>query len=158
MFKNILVPLDESDLAEGALPVARELAVRFGATLHLLEAVEPQEGFFTGPDSAVTSQYEMQAIRNSAEIRVKNAQRYLARIVRDCKAEGLEARTEVREAAPSKSIESYATDNDIDLIVMSTQGRGGIQRMLIGSVTDRVIRSVGVPVVVIPGGKSQVTS
>ena len=154
MFKNILVPLDESGLAERALPVARELAGRFGATLHLIEAVEPQAELFSDPDSAVASQYEMQAMRNSAEIQIKNAQRYLARMVRDCKAEGLDAWTEVREAAPSKSIESYAADNDIDLIVMSTQGRGGIQRMLIGSVTDRVIRSVPVPVLVIPGGKS----
>ena len=154
LFKNILVPLDESELSERALAVARDLSRLHGATIHLLEAVQPHAEVYSGPDSAVASQYEVQAMRNSAEIQINNAQRYLARIVRDCKAEGLDTRSEVREAAPAQSIESYATDNGIDLIVMSTHGRGGIPRMLIGSVTDRVVRSVDVPVLVIPRGMS----
>ena len=154
MFKNILVPLDESDLSERALPVAKDLAGRFGATLHLLEAIEPQAELFSGPDSVVASQYEVQAIRNSAEIQVKNARTYLAKVASVCRADGLEVRTEACQAAPSELINTYATEYEIDLIVMSTQGRSGIHRMLIGSVTDRVVRSVGVPVLVIPRGNS----
>ena len=68
---------------------------------------------------------------------------------RDCKW-----RTELREADAPESIKAYADDNEIDLIVMSTHGRGGIHRMFIGSVTDRVVRSVEVPVLVIPRGDS----
>ena len=154
MFKNILVPLDESALAERALPVAKELAGRLGATIHLLEAVEPHAELFSGADSVAASQYDMKAMQNSAEAQLKKARMYLANVAGDCKAEGLKVQTEVREADAPKSIKSYATDNEIDLIVIGTHGRGGIQRMLVGSVTDRVIRSVGVPVLVIPRGKS----
>ena len=154
MFKNILVPLDESALAERALPVAKDLAGRLEATLHLLVAVEQQAELFSGPDSVTASQYDMKGIRNSTEAQVKNARNYLAKIAGASQAEGLNVRTEVREAAAPESIKSYAADHEIDLIVMSTQGRGGIQRMLVGSVTDRVIRSVRIPILVIPGGKS----
>ena len=150
MFKNILVPLDESDLSERALPVAKELAGRLGATIHLLEAVQPQAELFTGPDSIAVSQYHVEAMRNSAEIQIENARKYLANVAGACQAEGLQVRTELREADAPESIKAYADDNEIDLIVMSTHGRSGIHRMLIGSVTDRVVRSVEVPVLVIP--------
>ncbi len=155
MFKNILVPLDESALAERALPVAKDMAGRFGATLHLLEAVEPNAELFSGPGADTASQYDMGAIKNSAEAQVKKARKYLSTVASGCQAEGLDVRTEVREATAPKSIKSYAADNEIDLIVIGTHGRGGIQRMLVGSVTDRVIRSVGVPVLVIPRGETK---
>ena len=158
MFKNILVPLDESDLSERALPVAKKLAGQFGATIHLLEAVQPQAELFSGPDSVASSQYDVAAMRNSAEVQVRNARTYLANIARICMAERLTVRTEVREATAPDSIKAYVSDNDIDLIVIGTHGRGGIQRMLVGSVTDRVVRSVGVPVLVIPRGKTWITS
>ena len=154
MFKNILVPLDESDLSERALPVAKELAGRLGATIHLLEAVQPQAELFSGPDSIAGSQYQVEAMRNSMEIQIKNARKYLANVAGACQAEGLQVRTELREADAPESIKAYADDNEIDLIVMSTHGRGGIHRMFIGSVTDRVVRSVEVPVLVIPRGDS----
>ena len=152
MFKNILVPLDESDLSERALPVAKKLAGQFGATIHLLEAVQPQAELFSGPDSVASSQYDVAAMRNSAEVQVRSARTYLANIARICMAERLTVR--VREATAPDSIKAYASENDIDLIVIGTHGRGGIQRMLVGSVTDRVVRSVGVPVLVIPRGKT----
>lgn len=154
MFKNILVPLDESDLSERALPVAKELAGLLGATIHLLEAVQPQAELFSTPDSAVSSQYDVGAIKESTAVQTRNARTYLAKVAGICKSEGLKVWTEVREAPPPKSIKEYALGNEIDLIVMSTHGRSGIHRMLIGSVTDRVVRSVEVPVLVIPRGDS----
>ena len=78
------------------------------------------------------------------------ARNYLVEVAQTCQAEGLQVRSEVRESAAAESIKAYAEDNDIDLIIMSTHGRGGIHRMLIGSVTDRVVRSVEIPVLVIP--------
>ena len=152
MFKNILVPLDESDLSERALPVAKELAGWLGATIHLLEAVQPQAELFSGPDSIAVSQYQVEAMRNSMEIHINSAREYLANVAGACQAGGLQVRTELREADAPESIKAYADDNEIDLIVMSTHGRGGIHRMFIGSVTDRVVRSVEVPVLVIPRG------
>ena len=154
MFKNILVPLDESELSERALPVGKDLAGRLGATLHLLEAIQPQAELFSGrgmgPESIPASRYEVEAIQHFTEEQMAKARNYLAEVAQTCHAEGLQARTEVRESAAAESIKAYAEDNDVDLIIMSTHGRGGIHRMLIGSVTDRVVRSVEIPVLVIP--------
>jgi nucleotide-binding universal stress UspA family protein len=65
-------------------------------------------------------------------------------------AEGITVKTEVRQGAASENIARYVEDNHGDLIVMSTRGRGGIQRLLLGSSTDRVLRSGPCPVLAIP--------
>ena len=158
MFKNILVPLDESDLSERALTVARDLARQHGATIHLLEAVQPLAEVYTRhglvQDSASPREYAEKAVRNAIKLQIESARGYLGELAEVCQAEGLNVRIEVREAAAPRLIQEYAVDNDIDLIVMSTHGRGGIHRFLIGSVTDRVIRTTGIPVVVIPAVKA----
>ena len=56
----------------------------------------------------------------------------------------------VREGAPAQNIIDYVNEHSISLVVMSTHGHGGIRRLLVGSVTDRVIRSCEVPVLVVP--------
>ena len=56
----------------------------------------------------------------------------------------------VMEGVPAEIIVEYAASEDADLIVMSTRGQGGIQRLLLGSTTDRVLRSAHLPVLAIP--------
>ena len=162
MFKNILVPLDESELSERAWTVAKDLAVQHGATIHLLEAVQPLAEVYTrhgmGPDSASPREYAEQAVRYAINVQIESGREYLTRLAEDGQTEGLNVKIEVREAAAPTLIQEYTADNNIDLIVMSTHGRGGIHRLLIGSVADRVIRSIGVPVLVITGGYSPITS
>ena len=158
MFKNILVPLDESELSESALPVAMDLAGQHGATIHLLEAVQPLAEVYTrhgmGPEEASPSKYAAEAVRNAIKLQIENARQYLTDSAKAFQAEGLSVKIEAREAPAARLIQEYAVDNDIDLIVMSTHGRGGIHRFLIGSVTDRVIRTTGIPIVVIPAVKA----
>ncbi len=162
MFKNILVPLDGSDPSERALAVAKDVAAQHGATIHLLEAVQPLAEVYTrhgmGPESVSPREYAEAAVRNAIKVQIEDAGNYLAELAMGCQTQGLKVRTEVREATAPRLIQSYVDNNDIDLIVMSSHGRGGIPRMLIGSVADRVIRTAGVPVLVIPRGESQVTS
>ena len=111
-----------------------------------------------GPDAASPSEYAKEAVRNAVKVQIEGAYSYLNDLAKVCEAEGIPVRTAVREASALRLIRDYAADNDIDLVVMSSHGRGGIHRMLIGSVADRVIRTLGVPVLVIPGESSQVTS
>jgi len=58
----------------------------------------------------------------------------------------------VAEGAASEKILEYAAEQAVDLIVMSTHGYGGLRRLLLGSVTDKVVRSSEVPVLVVPPG------
>jgi nucleotide-binding universal stress UspA family protein len=66
------------------------------------------------------------------------------------KQNGLQVETSVRQGSALENITHFVAENGIDLIVMSTHGRGELQRFLVGSVTDRVIRSSHVPVLAIP--------
>jgi nucleotide-binding universal stress UspA family protein len=66
------------------------------------------------------------------------------------KQNGLQVETSVQQGSALENITDFVAENGIDLIVMSTHGRGELQRFLVGSVTDRVIRSSHVPVLAIP--------
>ena len=65
-------------------------------------------------------------------------------------SEGHQVEASVRQGPISDTIMDFIEETGIDLVVMSTHGRGGLQRFLVGSVTDRVIRSSRVPVLAIP--------
>ena len=154
MYTNILVPLDESELAEAALPVARQLAESFGAAIHIVESVSRHDELQAGRSSAALSiaaaEYELETVRRLIDSRIELAKRYIESAANALRSDGLEVTTEVREGAADEAISNYARENDIDLIVMSTHGHGRVRRTLLGSVTDRVIRSAHVPVLVLP--------
>ena len=144
MYKEILVPLDGSELAEAALPHARELAKAFGARMTLLTVVEPisiypQPGMI-GPVVSVAMNIQEE---------MENAKQYLQKIEENMKAKGLEVRKVVIEGDPASRICDYAHETGADLIVMSTHGRSGIQRWVYGSVADRVLRGAKIPVLLI---------
>ena len=150
MYKEILVPLDGSELAESALPHARELAKAFGARVTLFSVVEPI-GLYSqpgkvGPVISVTLniQEEMAKLRE-----------YLENMVRDFKEAGVEAQAVVREGDAASQICDFARETGTDVIVMSTHGRSGIRRWVYGSVADRVLRGATVPVLLIRSGKPE---
>lgn len=136
---RILVPVDGSPLSEAILPVAEALARDYGAELLLLRAVRPG----AGPGSAVLG---------SAVDPVAEAANYLKRIAETLRAGGLaRVRWDVRQAAEEQAITTAATRERVDLIAMTTHGRGGIARLLLGSVAERVIRRAPAPVLLIRG-------
>ncbi|MBE0431389.1 MAG: universal stress protein [Dehalococcoidia bacterium] len=150
MYNKILVPLDGSKLAECALPHAEELAKRFEAQeLLLVSATErvtrqtraPEAGELyhaAGPEVTVTfGKKEMQA------------QRYLRRVAKKVKAEGIKVRTDVLCWPPAESIAEYAARSEADLIVMSSHGRSGVSRWAHGSIASKVLQLSCVPVMVI---------
>ena len=144
MYKEILVTLDRSELAEAAIPHAREIAKALGAGITLLSVVEVmavyQQPGVIGPVVSVTMNVEEEIV---------TTEQYLEKIADRLRADGIVVKRVVREGDPASQICDYAHENDIDLIVMSTHGRSGVQRWVYGSVADRVLRSAMLPILLV---------
>ncbi len=153
MFTNILVALDGSELAEKALPLARDLANSNGGTIHLIQAVSRQPEFEAahgGDASPQVAELSLDLARQLVETRLTHGQEYLDRVAAKLTIAGLKVEQTILEGAADEQIIAYSREHGVDLIVISTHGYGGVKRLLLGSVTDRVIRSCEVPVLVIP--------
>ncbi len=154
MFKHILVALDGSELAEQALPMAQDLARSSDATIHLVQVISRQPELEASQSSGDANPQIAELGRDLAhklvESRLSRGKEYLEGVVAQLKSAGIEAETAIREGAADENIVDYSREHGIDLVVMSTHGYGGVKRLLLGSVTDRVIRSCQVPVLVMP--------
>lgn len=140
LYERILVPTDGSDGVERAVRHAVDLAVEHGATVHALYVVNsasyagmPMESSWEGVD---------EMLRADAESAVE-----LVRAVGDDYDVPVE--TAVIDGTPSSEIVRYAESEGCDLIVMGTHGRGGIDRLLLGSVAEKVVRGSSVPVLTV---------
>ena len=153
MYAHIVVPLDGSADSERALPHAQELAKAFGATLHLIQVVSRSEEFDLIRGSgggAAAADYSRGLAKQLINSRLSTADHYLKSVQSRLEPQGITVETKVLEGSASDNIVRYAEDQSGDLIVMSTRGRGGIQRLLLGSVSDRVLRVGHLPVLAIP--------
>jgi len=130
IFYRIVVPTDFSGCAEEAWRVARRVAAGGGELVltHVLS-----EGPLFG-ESLTTN------VRRVYDEARKWADAALEEWVAKARAEGLQARTALRSGVAYKEIVALATDERADLIVIGTHGRGGLDRALLGSVADRVVR------------------
>ena len=154
MFSNILVPVDGSEIGERSLPVAQGMAKSSGGTIHLVQVIsrepELQAVHGGGAGSVQMLEIEQDAARRLIEARTTRGKNYLESLANRLQNEGVKVTTVMREGAADENIADYAREQGIDLIVMSTHGRGGFKRLILGSVTDRVIRSGETPVLVVP--------
>jgi nucleotide-binding universal stress UspA family protein len=143
-FDRILVPLDGSPLSETELDLAKGLAKLFDAELVLVRVVAyPVE--IASPYLPHTVQMNQQIVDEAKSM----AHRYLHDAAETLQTEGFRVRTFVNvDAQPGHAIARLAEEQEVDLVVMATHGRGGLQRALLGSTTDKVIRGVHVPVLV----------
>ena len=155
MFSTILVPLDGSDTAAAALPAAREMAQRFGARLLLLQVIDTTSASLAlGANAAAGAITDPGAITGKVEARTATARAYLDATAELLGAEGVTATVEVRDGREGDSILEAAGDAGADLIVMTSHGRGGIGRLVFGSVTDHVVRHATTPVMVVRAAES----
>ena len=135
--KSILLPLDGSSLGERALPHAAALAASAGARLILVRAAQAHtilDVDETDAQLGVISRAEHDLEATAAHLREM----------------GLEAEVHVYYDSPVPAILDAAIRHQVDLIVMSTHGRSGLERMLYGSVADDVLRHAEVPVLLVP--------
>lgn len=138
--RSVLVPLDGSELAEGALPLATALAQAMHPTIRLFRAVPPFSATY-----ANIPYYEYMA-RAEAEARL-TASSYLSDVTKRFALE--ESSSSVEMGDPARLVIQQAAKEPGTLIAMTTHGRSGLGRWLLGSVADTVVRSGAGPVLLI---------
>ena len=139
MYDCILVPTDGSPEVEHALEYAFDLARSHDATVRAIYVVDvagygglPMEAALEGVGSALREDGERAVDR-----------------VEELAPDDVDVETKVLEGSPSRVIVDQAQPGECDLVVMGTHGRAGIDRLLLGSVTERVVRRAPVPVLAI---------
>lgn len=143
--RTILVPLDRSERAERALPVAERLAAAFGSTLLLVQVSEPVATAWDFPGQAVAPHVYNELARIEDELRTE----YLERVASEVRGRGLNVATHGMRGSPAPMLLDYAEAERVDLIVMASHGYGGVERFAFGSVTDRLLRHGKAPVLVV---------
>ena len=135
--RKILVPLDGSALAEMAIPTAVQLAKEQGATVTLVRAAA--ESWIHG-EELVHAQIKV----------VHEAEGYLADVAGRLRAAGYDAvETSVYYGTPATSIIDAAKWRHADLIVMTSHGRSGLGRLMLGSVAESVLRGTTTPILLL---------
>ena len=136
-YRNILVPTDGSERAGDALDRALTLAEHAGATVHVLSVVDVGSVGIEG--------------YSGVDALVEGAEETVADAAATAEAAGVESveAVEVGSSA-ARGIRAYADENDVDLVVMGTQGRTGVERYLLGSVAERTVRTSSIPVLTVP--------
>lgn len=138
---HMLVPLDGTPLSEQVLDTALRLGRGVGMRYTLLQVIEQVIASY-GPEKEA-----FRFDKGAREQQHASARAYLERLAQGLRAEGLQVETATVEATqPAFAILDYARDNGIDLIAMETHGRGGLARLLMGSVADKVVRGATMPV------------
>jgi len=144
MYTKILVPLDGSDLAEKVLPHAIALAKGSGAEVTLATVVELN----LGAAGAKLDAFPQAAAEQKMALRGE-AMVYLQKVQRDLKDQGVRTDAVVLDGDVAIQIITYAEQKGFDLIAMATHGRSGIDRFLMGSIAEKVVRSTLKPVLLI---------
>ncbi len=143
--RRILIPLDGSARSEVALGWARRLGTAFGASYTLVRVVPPAMPF--------ASPYLPHAVAETQEVLARGreeAERHLEQVAANLRRDGLAVTTEVLVGVPPGSgITRYAEGGEFDLLAIATHGRGGIPRMVLGSVADKVVRGSHTPVLIV---------
>jgi nucleotide-binding universal stress UspA family protein len=135
---HILCPLDFSDTSEIALRYSIQLAQRFGARVTALHVYQLMSLIY--PEDVLVD-----PMGTDAQLRKATEER-LTKTIAQLDADGVPIATALREGLPYVEILDAVATLGADLIVMGTHGRSGIRRALVGSVTERVVRSATVPV------------
>ncbi|ELY32632.1 universal stress protein [Haloferax volcanii] len=140
LYDRIIVPIDGSAGSERVAVHAAALAAVHGAELHGVYVVNagsfaglPMESSWEGLDDMLRA----------------DAEAALDKVERAAESQGVPVETHVLEGTPSREIVEFAERGECDLIVIGTHGRGGIDRLLLGSVAEKVVRASKVPVLTV---------
>jgi nucleotide-binding universal stress UspA family protein len=144
--KKVLLPTDFSDSARHALRYGMSFAKEYGAELVLLHVVENLTVGYASDLFPVPMAEVFQEISGYAKTE-------LAKLGEEARSRGLTVREEVVQGKPSAEIIRFASENEIDMIVLGTHGKGMLDQALFGSTTERVVRRSPCPVLTVrPAG------
>ena len=139
-YEDILVPTDGSERSDAAVTHAVDVAAAFGSTLHAVSVVNVGD-IGTGAEVSVPGELldELEAGATEATDAVAD----------EARAAGIEAVTAVRTGRPKRDLLEYIETHDIDLVCMGTHGRTGLDRVLLGSTAEALVRQSDVPVLTV---------
>lgn len=139
---KIIAPLDGSDIGEVALPYAEAIAIRSRATIHLVQVISPpgtvEANLLGGPDWRKF----ISAMHDAGE-------NYLKSVAERLSGKDIKVTYEVLTGDPADKIVEYATARDASMIAMSTHGRTGLTRWVLGSVADKVLHGARIPILLV---------
>lgn len=150
-YSNILIPTDGSELAQRALEEALTIARLTDATIHVLFVVDDAKIAELASDSGVdtvTFDADVDALFERYEALGEDALEDLREAATE---RGLTVTAQITKGLPRDEILAYIDENDVDLVVMGTHGRRGLQRYVLGSTTEGVLRRASVPVLAVHG-------
>ena len=147
-YAKIVIPLDGSDLAEAALDAALPLAKTFGSEILLLGVLDLTAGMYDVYSEAFSPVDLKAQLEKFLETALERARSKV-------EAQGVATRRFLKVGAPHEEIAQLARDEGADLIAMTTHGRKGLGHLLLGSVTEKVIRTAPCLVLVVrPQGET----
>jgi nucleotide-binding universal stress UspA family protein len=140
MYRHILIPTDGSELAEHGVEHGLALAKSLAAKVSVIFVVEPF--------SELSGRF-LEAVATYAQLRREQAASVLNRVANAAKEAGVSCETiQVENEQPHQGIIAAAEEKGCDLIVMSSHGRSGLSKLLVGSVTNKVLAHAKTPVLV----------
>jgi nucleotide-binding universal stress UspA family protein len=149
MYDKIMVPLDGSELAECVLPHVQAITTGCKiAKVVFVRVIDPAKLSALLPAQGELGSQEKHRLVEE-EHRKKTAEAYLKKIVQENAIENAVLSYKVLEGKVAETLADWAEKNEVDLIVIASHGRSGISRWVMGSVADRLLRSVCVPVLMI---------
>lgn len=144
LYKKILIATDGSEYTKNAVDYGIDLAKNTEAKLHAVYVVDTAAFASIPMDAAWESMYEL--LRQEGDEATKT-------VADKASAEGLDVEKNTIEGHPAEEIIKYAEKNSISLIVMGTLGKSGLDRFLLGSVAEKVVRNSKIPVLIVRGKK-----
>lgn len=139
MYENILIPTDESNSSEAAIDHGLNMADAFGSTVHSLYVIETKASYILTVSLSDEDMDEYQ----------EHGEELVTEVVKQADARGLDGVGVVKSGRVAEEIVEYAENNDIDGIVMGAGGRSAVDKYLMGSTAEKVVRTSDVPVTVV---------
>ncbi|SDF78930.1 universal stress protein [Halorientalis regularis] len=147
MYDNILVPTDGSETSRRAVDQAVDIAAKYDATVHVLYVVDVDATSYSLGSEQV-DRIRQGHLDDMPEVKAEadEATGYVADAAEE---HGLAVEEHISVGEPARAIRQFVADNDIDLVVMGSHGRSGLSRVILGSVTEKVLRRTRLPVLVV---------
>ena len=140
LYRNIVIATDGSENSQRAISCGVEIAKLSGATVHALYVVDTP---------SIISETWTAGKEMVHELIIREGKKVLSKVKKIIEDSGVEVKEVLLEGYPSEEIINFAENNNMDLIVMGTLGKTGLERFLVGSVAENVVRNSKVPVMVI---------
>ena len=146
LYKKILIATDGSEPNKKAVSYGIELARLSGAKINVVYVIDTAAFASIPMDAGWEMMYELLQ---------KEGNEIIEQIVGDAKASGIDIEGSLLEGHPSHEIIEFSQNNDIDVLVLGTLGKGGLDRFLLGSVAEKVTRNSKIPVLVVRGNPKE---